>query len=147
MKVRDVMKTDPITMKLDDTVVDAARLMRDHGIGFLPVCDENRRVQGVITDRDLVTRVLAENRALSTPVVDVMTLELVRCRSDDDVARAAASMADTHKGRILVTRDDDVLEGVFSLSDLADVDDASAAETLKKVSARENQDGGQHVPR
>jgi CBS domain-containing protein len=144
MKVSDVMKTDMITVKLDATVVDAARLMRDHGIGFLPVCDENRRVQGVITDRDLVTRILAENRSLTTPIVDVMTLELVRCRSDDDVAAAASSMADTHKGRMLVTRDDDVLEGVFSLSDLAALDDTKAAETLRKVSARENQDG---VPR
>ena len=147
MKVSDVMKTETITVKLDATVVDAARLMRDHGIGFLPVCDENKRVQGVLTDRDLVTRVLADNLGPLTNVVDVMTLELVRCRSDDDVAAAAASMGDTHKGRILVTGPDDVLLGIISLADLADLDAAKAGATLQKVATRENQDGGQHVPR
>ena len=147
MQVKDVMKTDMITLKLDSTISDAARLMRDHGIGFLPVCDENKRVQGVITDRDLVTRGLAEERPLSSSVVDLMTLELVRCRPEDDVESAAASMSDAHKGRMLVTGPNDVLEGIFSLSDLADLDEVSAGETLRKVSTRENQGDGQREAR
>lgn len=155
MKVRDVMKTAAITVRLDDSVSEAARLMRDHGIGFLPVVDENTRVCGVITDRDIVARVVAcDAPPNATRVVDAMTLELVRVHQDDDIDVAAHAMSDTHKGRVLVTGDDDVLEGVVSLSDLADLDDFDAQETLRDVSARENKghddvvvDGGLHGPR
>ena len=146
-KVADIMKTALVTLKVDDTVADAARLMREHGIGFLPVCDANMRVKGVLTDRDIVTRVIADGRATTTAVVDAMTLELVRCRSDDTIAAAAASMADAHKGRILVTGPGDVLEGVVSLSDLAWLDEANAGATLGKVAHRESQDSDQHAPR
>ena len=147
MKIKDVMKTTPITVRLDDSVTEAAKLMRDHGVGFLPVVDENQRVCGVITDRDIVARVIAcEAPPNSTRVVDAMTLELVRVHKDDDIDVAAHAMSDTHKGRVLVTGEDDVLEGVVSLSDLADVDDFDAGETLRDVSAREN-NGGLHGPR
>lgn len=156
MKVRDVMKSAAITVRLDDSITEAARLMRDHGIGFLPVVDENRHVCGVLTDRDIVARVVAcESPANATRVVDAMTLELVRCHQEDDIEIAAHAMAGTHKGRVLVTGAEDVLEGVVSLSDLADVDQMTAAETLHEVSHRENKghdeelhvDGGLHGPR
>lgn len=139
MKVRDVMKTNTVTVKLDDSIVEAARLMRDHGVGFLPVVDENNHVCGALTDRDIVSRVIAcEALPNSTRVVDAMTLELVRCHADDDVEVAARAMADTHKGRVLVTGAEDVLEGVISLSDVVEADAAQGAATLQKVAAREN---------
>ncbi len=139
MKVRDVMKTNAVTVKLDDSIVEAARLMRDHGVGFLPVVDENNHVCGALTDRDIVARVIAcEALPNSTRVVDAMTLELVRCHAEDDLDVAARAMADTHRGRVLVTGPEDVLEGVVSLSDVVDADAQQGAATLKKVAAREN---------
>lgn len=139
MKVRDVMKTNTVTVKLDDSIVEAARLMRDHGVGFLPVVDENNHVCGALTDRDIVARVIAcEALPNATRVVDAMTLELVRCHAEDDIDVAARAMADTHKGRVLVCGPDDVLEGVVSLSDVVAADARQGAETLQKVSAREN---------
>jgi CBS domain-containing protein len=138
MQCEEIMKTDVQCLSEQDQVVDAARKMRDEGVGFLPICDGDSQVLGTITDRDIVIRVVAENRPLDeTPVADVMTREVIACRPEDDVSRAEELMGRHHKSRILVIDDDRQLVGIISLSDLAAYDGVRALETLREVSERE----------
>ncbi|MCW8139938.1 MAG: CBS domain-containing protein, partial [Planctomycetota bacterium] len=64
MRCEELMKRDPECVRPQDSIHEAARLMRDRGIGFLPVCDEDRKVLGTVTDRDIVIRAVADNRPL-----------------------------------------------------------------------------------
>lgn len=137
MKCGDVMKMDTETLEPKATVLEAARRMRSRGVGFLPICDDGGRPMGTLTDRDIVLRVVADGRPIETTVADVMTLEVVSCRPEDDISVAAARMSENHKSRIMVVGDDDVLVGVISLSDLAQADEVTAEETLRDVAERE----------
>jgi CBS domain-containing protein len=142
MQCEDIMKTDVETCHVDDTVAVAARKMKERGIGFVPVCNERGMPMGVLTDRDIVLRVVAEGLDANTrSVVDVMTLEIISCKRDDDVAVASAQMAQNHKSRIVVLGDDGALCGVISLSDIAqETTTEDAGETLRDVSDREVND-------
>jgi CBS domain-containing protein len=137
MYCRDIMKTDVKCVWIDDPARIAAKLMRDEGIGFLPVCDADRRAVGTITDRDLTVRVLAAGLPESTRIGDVMTDEVVSCGPDDDVLIAENLMAKHHKSRIMCT-ENGRLVGVISLSDIAQHERSyRAVTTLRGVSARE----------
>ncbi len=138
MRCADLMKTSVVYVRGDETAQTAARLMREGNIGFLPVVDDQKRVVGTVTDRDLAIRVCAEDLEATQVRVDaIMTPEVVACRPEDDVDRARELMASERKSRLLVVGDDRFLRGVISLSDFADVDESRAAETLREVSTRE----------
>lgn len=137
MTCEDVMKTDVQCASPDDTVKDVARKMRDANIGFVPTCDQEKKVLGTITDRDIVIRVVADGRPLDTKVSECMTREVIACHPEDDLRDAERLMAEKHKSRILVLDDDGELLGVISLSDIAEKDRRNAASTMAKVSERE----------
>lgn len=138
MRNVEVMKDDLVTVSPDDTAMDAARLMRDENVGFLPVCDETGTVLGTLTDRDLSVRVLAAGLASDTPVSDVMTDEVISVSPDADLREAEKLMQQHHKSRMLCIDDSGKLCGVISLSDVAQVEKGGrASETLRRVSERE----------
>jgi CBS domain-containing protein len=138
MKCKDLMTRDVQVVAPEDTVEAAARLMRDAGIGFLPVFDEREGVIGVLTDRDLAVRVIAEGRTGSTKVSAVMTSEVVTCRQDDDVALAEEIMLTQRKARIMCLDDREAVVGVISLADIArHVRSPLATETLRDVAGRD----------
>lgn len=139
MRCETVMKEQVAFVMLDDSVQEAAFIMRSENIGFLPVCDDEHRVVGTLTDRDLACRVVAENiDAATTPVSRVMTREVVSCRPEDELTDAERLMAEHHKSRIVVTDEADHLVGVISLSDVAERDsNKHAAHTLRKIVERE----------
>jgi CBS domain-containing protein len=121
-----------------DSVQVAARIMRDANVGMVPVCDDRRHVQGVVTDRDVAVRLAAEARpADKTLVTEVMSRDVVSCLATEDVARAEALMREHHKSRVLITDTSGVLLGVISIADLAHVGAPQAAETLRAVTERE----------
>ena len=126
--------------------------MRDRNIGFLPVCDADGSLAGVVTDRDLTIRVLAEHRSPSTTrVAEVMTQELLTCSADDDLEHAQALMAHHQKSRIICVDVQGCPAGVISLSDLANIEDGTkAAGVLQSIVAREaprgRSDGHQAKP-
>lgn len=140
MNCEQIMKTDIECVSPETTVRDVARRMRDHQIGFLPVCDEFMRPLGAVTDRDLALRVLAEDRSAETEVSTVMTSEVVACRPEDDLEYARELMAQRHKSRIMCVSRAGRLEGIISLSDIAQRDERSGAATLRQVSEREARD-------
>jgi len=139
MRCQDIMKREVLCLEVNDTIRSAALKMRDHGIGFMPVCDDQRSVVGTITDRDICVRAVADGLSADTPVSECMSNEeLCFCSPDADLAEAQRVMGREHKSRLLVLDDDMHLCGVISLSDLASfTDGAGASETLRRVSARE----------
>jgi CBS domain-containing protein len=138
MICQDVMKSAVKCVAPTTTIEDAAVTMRDEGVGFLPVCDSTRRVLGVITDRDITIRAVASHEAFSQPVEKFMTKSVVACRQSDDLVHAQELMGEEKVSRIMCVNEDGVLEGIISLSDIAQIEDGSrASATLRNVSDRE----------
>jgi CBS domain-containing protein len=129
--VRELM-AEPVTLPGDATLTEAARLMRDADIGDVIVADGERPL-GVVTDRDIVVRGIAEEHAPSdTTVADVCTRDLVTVSPDDPVEQAVRLMRQVAVRRLAVV-DGDRLVGVISLGDVAIERDESSA--LADISA------------
>jgi len=127
MTCMDLMTDNPAYCLPSDTVVAAARIMRDEDVGSVPVVDGQQRLLGIITDRDVAVRVAAEERdARSTMVQEVMTRDLVTCRPDDPAQRALDLMAQHQLRRIPVVGDDRRLVGIIAQADIATRMDAPA---------------------
>jgi CBS domain-containing protein len=134
----EIMKSAIECASPTDSAGSAAKKMRDHNVGFLPVCDENLQVLGTLTDRDLAVRVLAEGLPETTPVADLMTHEVVACRTTDNLSRAEELMGLFRVSRMLCVDEDGLLAGVISLSDIAQHETLSrAAQILRDVTMRE----------
>lgn len=114
------MRTDVRHLIAEDSIRTAAEVMRDAAVGFLPVVDSASSVIGVITDRDLVVRALADGRSSDTAVSVVMTDEVVACMPDDDIRVAAARLARMKRSRVVVVDERGALAGVISLSDVVE---------------------------
>lgn len=117
MLVRHVMEPHPETVSPAATVTDAARLMRDRRVGALLVLDGGCLV-GLVTDRDLATRNLAEQAGSEQPVRDVMTTELICVRPESPVERAEELMSEFRVKRLPV-RDEGGLHGIVTQTDIA----------------------------
>jgi CBS domain-containing protein len=137
MLCEELMKTDVECVSPVDSIEDAARLMREANVGFLPVCDESRRVLGTITDRDIAIRAVADALPGSTPVEDVMTDEVVACSPKEDVEAALELMGENRKSRIICLDGEGHLAGIISLSDIAQLGEVGASDALRQVSGRE----------
>ncbi len=138
MLCSDVMKTAIRSVSPDATVQEAAQLMRDEGVGFLPVCDSQRRVVGTITDRDIAVRVVANGEDPEESLAQFMSEDVVACGPADDLDHVEELMSEEKVGRIMCIDEDGVLQGVISLSDLAELDRGlRTATTLREVSDRE----------
>jgi CBS domain-containing protein len=138
MRCDEIMKDDVQTVAPDDSVQVAARKMKEHNVGFLPVLNPAGRVMGTLTDRDLALRVIAAGLTEDTAVKDVMTRELISCLVNDDLARAEQRMRHFQKSRIMCLDGQGRLAGVISLSDIAQCEnDEQTAKVLRDVSQRE----------
>jgi CBS domain-containing protein len=138
MRCEEIMKRDVRCVGKATPAYEAARTMRDENIGFLPVCDDQKRALGTLTDRDLAIRLVAEQRPSTELVGNVMTNETVCCRATDDVRVAEERMAQEQKSRIMVVDENGRLEGVISLSDIVQATtNERAAETMRGVTGRE----------
>lgn len=119
MKVRDVMTEGVEVIHPQSGLPAAAIAMRKLDVGSLPVVKDGR-LEGILTDRDIVVRAVAENRDLTTALVDdVMSRDPVTVREDDDVQAAARLMADRQVRRLPVLDRDGKLIGILAMADLA----------------------------
>jgi len=131
MQVCEIMRHDPVVCFPDDTAEVAARTMREHGTGILPVVRRNSggQVIGVVTDRDLCLRVVGEGRdPLAVQVAECMTSAPVCCGPRDDIQYALLLMREHQVRRLPVVDSDYRIGGVVCLSNL--VNSYLAAETL-----------------
>ena len=119
MKVKEVMTSPAIRISPEESVEVAARTLAHYNIGILPVCDSSGKVCGLVTDRDLVTRCIASNRAPGqTTVREVMTGQVLTAQPDME-ATAAADLMGTRQVRRLPVVENGRLCGMVSLGDLA----------------------------
>src|SRR5207248_4391749 len=103
MLIKDIMTPNPECISPDDSLQEAARKMRDLDIGPLPVCGDNDRLAGMITDRDIAIRAVAEGKdPRTTPVREAMTEEIISCFEDQDVREAARTMQERQVRRLVV---------------------------------------------
>jgi CBS domain-containing protein len=137
--VEELMTRDPATVPPSGSLTEAAQIMRDVNIGFLPVMEPDGSVVGVLTDRDIVVRAVGEDLPPGrTRVEEVMTEEVVSCHSGDDIAVCATLLRANQISRLVVLGDDDVLAGVISLADLAQyADERDVGRLVADVTERE----------
>ena len=137
MKVQQIMTDRLVTVGQMEPVSAAARLMKRHNLGALPVCDDTGRLRGVLTDRDIVTRcVAADMDPGDTRIREIMSRGITTCRAEDDAGDLIRLMGEGQIRRIPVTEGDRVV-GMVSLADLARNGDTSmeAAEALSEISS------------
>lgn len=138
--VRDVMSRDVQLTNPDQTLREAAALMKKIDAGVLPVA-ENDKLLGMITDRDIAIRGIAEGKGPNTKVRDVMSHEIKYCFEDEAVAHVVENMAELQVRRLPVVNRDKRLVGIMSLGDLAT--EGALAKTAKALHGI-SQPGGQH---
>lgn len=137
MKIRDIMSDSVIRIHPEETVAVAARTLTHYNIGALPVCGNDGKVCGMVTDRDLVTRCLASGRGPEkTRVREVMTANVVSASPDMEVGAAAHLMGRQQVRRLPVVENGKVC-GMVSLGDLAGWEESNpdAADALQDISA------------
>ena len=136
MKIKDVMTTSVECVRPETTLQEAAAKMKSLNVGSLPVCEGDRPI-GIITDRDIVVRAIAEGRDPRTArVPEVMTADVVSVSETADVKEAARLMKDRQIRRIVVVDPSKRVVGIVSLGDIAGDthDDKMSGEVLEKVS-------------
>jgi CBS domain-containing protein len=134
MNIRDVMTPNPRTVSPDDTIQQAARIMRDEDTGAVPVV-ENGRAVGILTDRDIVVRAVAEGGQPSRIVRDIVTPGVVSATPDMSTRQANELMSE-HQIRRLTVVERDRLVGIVSIGDLAVKEgrDSRTGDTLQSIS-------------
>lgn len=136
MQISDMMSPNVVSITPDESTALAARLLYRHNIGALPVCGEDGRLKGIVTDRDIVLRcVAAESDPATTPVKEVMSKGVASVSPNDDVRVATRVMAAEQVRRLPVLSDGKVV-GMVSLGDLAKTRayDMEASKALSEIS-------------
>ena len=133
--VRDAMTVNPRTVILNDSVVDAARIMEQEDVGSVPVVDTDNILVGMITDRDITLRVVAAGKdPRSTTAGEVATRDVSPAYPDDSLDDALAQMAYRQVRRLPVIEDDRVV-GILAQADVAqEVKDKKAGQVLEAIS-------------
>lgn len=140
MQIRDVMTRDAKLIGPDDTLRHAAQMMQERDCGILPVADGDR-LAGMITDRDIAIRAVAEGKGPDSKVRDAMTCEVRYCFEDEAIEQVCRNMGEIQVRRLPVINRDKRLVGILSLGDVAFGGGDGIGPTLEQIS----QPGGQHT--
>ena len=141
MKIAECMSRDVQIVQPDQPIREAAQFMLRADAGSMPVCDGDRLI-GMLTDRDIAVRAVAEGRGPDSPVRDAMTDHVDYCYDDDEIEDVAMRMSDSQVRRFpVISRQDNKLVGIVSLGDLSRSEHGQAAQVaLDGVT----DPGGQH---
>jgi CBS domain-containing protein len=136
LRCSEIMTRDVKTAEPGTSLRDAAVMMRDGDMGSIPVVEGGKLV-GIVTDRDMVVRVLAEGKGAETPVREAMTVDLVTVKPDDFVFEAVRLMGERQVRRIPVVGENGELAGIIAIADVAleTEDEREIAETLEEISS------------
>ena len=140
MKIRDVMTRDAKLANPNDTLQHVAKLMKECDCGILPVAEGDRLI-GMITDRDIAIRGVADGKGPGAKVLEAMTQDVKYCFEDEDVSHVSKNMSEIQVRRLPVMDRNKRLIGIVSLSDLAHKkpDSAKALHGITRPSAQHNQ--------
>lgn len=134
MRVSEVMTAQVATAKPDATIREVGRMMSEVDSGVIPVAEDGK-VIGIVTDRDIVLRAVAEGADLDQPVSGIMTGDIQTCREDDTVADAVGKMASQKIRRLVVVNEAGRLAGIVSLGDISkDYGAKQVGKTLEEIS-------------
>jgi CBS domain-containing protein len=135
-RCREIMTRNVTTATREMSVQAVAALMRDGDMGSLPVV-ENGKLVGIVTDRDIVIRAVAEGREARAAIGDVMTTEIFAVRAEDFVFEAIRLMGDKQVRRVPVINENGELVGIIAMADVAleTEDEREIAETLEEISS------------
>jgi CBS domain-containing protein len=137
MKIAELMTEDPSFCTAEDAVIDCARMMARDDIGMVPICEsrDTRKAIGVVTDRDIVVRVVADGRDASTVLArEAMSPDLVACSPTDDAERCRELMQEYQLHRVLVVDEHGSLVGLVATADLARAfEKEKVGETLQSI--------------
>ena len=140
MRVSEAMTRDVRVANPGQSIREVARMMDEIDAGALPV-GENDRLVGMITDRDIAVRAVAQGKGPDTPVRDVMSREVKYCYEDEDLEHVAENMGELQVRRLPVVSRDKRLVGIVALGDIARSEDhGTTGQATEKVSQR----GGKH---
>ena len=132
--IREVMTPDPTTVEPGTSAQDAARKMKSEDVGSLPIVDGGRLV-GMITDRDLALRLVAEGKSADTPVGELGSRELVTIDPQQDLGEAARLMSEHQLRRLPVCEEDGKLVGILAQADVAQAGhDTLTGDVVQKIS-------------
>jgi len=136
MKVKDVMHRGVAWVEPNTSIREIARMMRDSDIGSVPV-GENDRLVGIVTDRDIICRGIADGADFSVlSARDVMSKPIIYCRADDDLEHAIRIMEKNRIRRLPVIDKDKRLAGMLALGDISEIGGQEmAGEVMRSVSA------------
>lgn len=132
--IRDIMTADPVCVSEGDSIREVARIMAREDTGVVPVVD-GKKIIGMITDRDIVVRLVADGGQLNRPVSEIVTGDVV-CASPDMSTHEAANLMSEHQVRRLPVVENDRIVGIVSLGDLAvkEAKDKRVGDTLEHIS-------------
>lgn len=134
MKVSEVMTKDVMIANPNQSISEAARMMAECDAGALPV-GENDRLVGVVTDRDIAIRAVAQHRSPDTPVREVMSKEVLYCYDDESIEHVAKNMGDNQVRRLPVVNRDKRLVGIVSFADVSrSAKPRTAGESIAQIS-------------
>ena len=136
IRCREIMTSNVKTATRDMSLRDVAVMMRDGDMGSIPVVEDGKLV-GIVTDRDVVVRSIADGKDASTPVSEAMTTEIFSVRPDDFAFEAIRLMGDKQVRRVPVVDESGVLAGIIAMADVAleMEDEREIAETLEEISS------------
>lgn len=133
MKVKECMCSEVACVNPDSKITDVAKLMLNKHVGCIPVCDDNKKVVGLVTDRDLILRSIAcEKDIKQTPVSEVMTTNVFNVAPDAEISEAEKIMCECQVRRVPVV-ENDVLVGIITVGDLANNKNVSSQEVSDTV--------------
>lgn len=138
-KCSDVMTKEPVCCLPEDTAAKVAQLMQRDNIGSIPVIEDEKtqRLAGIVTDRDLVLKVIAKGQdAKTTKVETVMTRQMVTCLAEDDLQKALDAMAEHQLRRIPIVDSNKKIVGIIAQADVATRvnQPEKTAEVVKEIS-------------
>ncbi len=141
IKCREIMTKDPSTVSREMSLQEVARLLKAGDIGILPVVEPGtNKLVGLVTDRDIVIRAVADGKSVTeTRVGDIMTTEVFTANPDDFAFEAIRTMGDKQVRRVPIVDDAGTLMGIVSMADIAleMEDEREIAETLEEISSGE----------
>lgn len=135
-RCREIMTGSVTTATSEMTLQEVAVLMRDGDMGSLPIV-EGKKLIGIVTDRDIVVRAIADGKDFTTPIGEVMTTEIFSVKPSDFVFEAIRLMGDKQIRRVPVVEESGDLAGIISMADIAleMEDEREIAETLEEISS------------
>ena len=137
MKAQDLMTTEPACCTPESTAREAARLMREHDCGCIPVVEgDSKQLVGVVTDRDIACRCVAEGGGADTPVREIMTRDPQSCHPEDDVVAVEQIMMQALIRRVPVVDAKGSCIGMIAQADLALNDEAASDSEIGRVVER-----------